>query len=134
MEPAEAVLQLVKACPSFAAEWAEYLASEYPADGQAERLPHVDIGELARHVVARARIGSTSELPGLFALVEGLYDRCGSELQNILTVGLLEGIQNNSLAQGLDLSEFEPWLGNKTRAEWDYVVAFWQGGTPGGAG
>ena len=138
MTPVEAIEELIRACPSFEPAWRTFLAEEYPdaAQGRGERLPYVDVAGLSDQVVDCLANGRVTELPAYFAALEGLYQEAGPSLENFLTIGVLESIQNIALGRKLELASFVPWLGPRTLQEWDALIAFWEGkpqvGTRGG--
>jgi hypothetical protein len=127
--PEEAIEELIRACPSFEPAWRTFLAEEYPdaAPGHEGRLPYVDVAGLSDQVVDCLANGRVTELPAYFAALEGLYHEAGPILENFLTIGVLESIQNIALGRNLELTAFIPWLGPRTLQEWDALIAFWEG-------
>lgn len=113
--------ELLEASPSFAPVFGEYL--ERSGD---QRLDYVAVGEFASHVVGLYEHGDLHEFPAVFARIESLYERARDSDQNLLTVGLIEGIQNIALNHGLAPDAFRLYLGPRTQVEWDNVIRFWE--------
>jgi len=124
---ADVMPALLRACPSFATSWAQYRADPAHVEGE----HYLDVAEFARHVVERVVAGDASAMPEVFRAVEGLYRDGDGEVESLLTVGLLEGIQNLALGRSMDLNGFEQWLPPRVALEWKKVVDFWNGEAAG---
>ena len=85
------------------------------------------MAEFARHLVDRMATGDTSEFEATFDVVEDLL-RTGDEVVvEVLTVGLLEDIQNGGANRyGWPfVASFRPWLGPLTTDRWDLLHRDW---------
>jgi hypothetical protein len=98
------------------------------ADGQGEDIPwYVAMGQLARYIVEAYQQGRTEHFQGLFSAVEFALQNGGEEIQTLVCVGLLEGIQNIALSRNLGLGAFRPWLGPRSLAAWEEIDWGWKG-------
>ena len=108
------------ACPSFEPAWAEHIG--YWANEPEARGSYLDMGAFAHHVVAQLTRGETTEFDATFTTIERLYRSVDAGGRYLLTVGLLESIQNIASHIGPSLADrFRPWLGPITTVEWDKV-------------
>ena len=87
---------------------------------------HVAIGNLAHELVRVAQGSASIDFSPVFATIEELL-RGPAETRNLVVVGMLEGLQNNSQNNGLPLSRWEPYLQPRTREAWTAVVDMWAG-------
>ena len=110
--------RLVVAVPGFRESWENFLK-----EWRAEASPpwYLGMSELAHYVVENYAQGTTSEFPDLFATVEVLLDNPDPELVNLITVGLLEDIQNIASHRDFGPVVFRRWLGPRSLALWDKV-------------
>lgn len=112
------------------------LASLSPALGQAMRryiesdsfvpgLDYVDAGTLA---AAIADLGSSNlELVAFFRSLDELLLEATPGQRNLLVVGLLEGIQGQTLNRGQNLDTWSPLLGPIAAQYWQAISAVWHG-------
>ena len=120
-----AINSLVEALYDFENKWLDYLKSEYK-DYQKEKLNYVDISFIGRYVIELLKENKNNELDVFFETVERIYENCDSETAELLTIGLLESIQNNSPDAKIDYHyDFNNWLKPKTRKEWNNLIDFW---------
>jgi hypothetical protein len=116
---------LLEACPSFREKWEEHRASY-----KCETLLYLDLGELARHLVALYHTGQIQEFPAVFALVERLHPQGDEYVREAATIGLLEGIQNTAQHNGLDPEGFVSCLEPDSAKWWQQLNEFWTGEIP----
>jgi hypothetical protein len=118
---AEVMPLLVRACPSFRADWDRYLAEL----GDDERLIYIELGSFAHHLVDLMKAGTTAEFAAVFAEVERLHVDGAPDVQEAATIGLLEGIQNVAGNRDLDPERFLPFLGPESTLGWNQLNDFW---------
>jgi hypothetical protein len=115
------VPRLLKAMPTIKDRWVAYLKYW---DGRSEG-DYLDMSEFAQHLVEKLRAGETSEFPTLFQAVEDLYRQDDDVIDEVLTVGLLEDIQNVAANTGVQSSRFRQWLGPITTNRWELLHRDW---------
>ena len=108
------------AVPSFADRWSEFVAQPWY-----EPDPSFSVSELARHLVAEAVAGRTTELPAFFTAVDEMLASASDELYDLVTIGLLEDLVHEADARGVSLTQFDRAAkGDRARQAWRGVVAF----------
>lgn len=111
----EVMPRLAAACPSFVR----------PMDAAG---PYMEAWALARHVVDLVVRDETADLAPEFGEVEALYELAAPGVDEVLTVGVIESLQNVAAEAGPDVCDrLRPWLGPLTAAAWDRVNAHWGG-------
>lgn len=121
---------LLAACPSFAATWRESERENYD-DELGRRLHYLDAGDFARHLVELHRQGMKGEIIAAMAVIERLHVEGEHYVQELATIGYLEGIQfAASHVDGVDEAEFKIYLGPTSRRWWNGLVGFWDGSVP----
>jgi hypothetical protein len=125
MTQREAVDALFAACPAASAE-------ELVVDW--DDSVFIWAGALARHLVEGLSEGRTEEVRAVLEVAEQLLTTGDVEIENLIQVGLFEGIQNVTGWRHLDGSEmrqedFEPFLGPRSLACWLEVNFMWGGST-----
>lgn len=118
----EVVPAFLSACPGITARWERHLEFW---EGEPRRGHYLDIAVIAHHLVDRFAAGDTSEFPAAFALLERCLAESDMEVQELLVIGLMEGIQNVASHQPFGMTVFEPWLGPKSRVAWEELCSFW---------
>lgn len=111
---------LLEACPSFR----EALAESIRWNG--EEFLYTHAGVLANHLLERHRAGDERALASAGAFIEMLHVEGDSYVQNLGTIGFLEGIQNH-WAGALAAEEFKPYLGPVSTKAWEDLNDFWDG-------
>jgi hypothetical protein len=86
------------------------------------------LGDLAHHLVEQLDAGKTNRFEAVFDVVERWHCEGDHYVKEAATIGLLEGIQNNSEHWGIDPSRFECWLKPESKRWWDKLNRFWNGG------
>ena len=113
------------ACPSFEPVWADHVAdwAEHPD----ARGVYIDVATFAHHLVTLLGRGETTEFPRVFGAVERLYGSGDAGIRYLLTIGLLEAIQNIALngPGPAFAARFRLWLGPLATAGWNEVHRFW---------
>lgn len=104
----------------------KYIHEEYD-DEFSERLSYLDIGEIARFLVARIKAGQTSYFLDFFTQVEVILSKCDSYVSELIVIGLFESIQNNSGKEVDYYQGFDKWLKPISKKEWGCLIDFWEG-------
>lgn len=116
---------MLRACPSFQPVWSEFL-DEWR--DETERPIYIALGSLATHLVSLLAARDTAGLSAAFAVVERWHVEGSPYVQEAATVGLLEGLQNESAHESTLPSQFEQFLFPETLKWWRKVDCFWSHG------
>src|SRR6185295_7464142 len=119
----DVVSALLSACPSIGPAWQEHLAFWGEVS---DRGVYNDASVIAHHVVDSFERGDLSELPAVFAVLERCLIEGNDNVQNLVTVGVLEDIQNIASHRPMGPLVFYKWLGPKSQAEWIRLCEFWK--------
>lgn len=92
-----------------------------------ERLAYFDIFEIARFIVDKIKSGQTDFLPIIFKQVEAILACCDTYIENLIVVGLFEGIQNLGGFQIDYYKGFDKWLQPLSKQKWDNLIDSWEG-------
>lgn len=104
----------------------KYLLDEYE-DESSERLYYLDISEITRFIVDKIKAGQISFFEELFNQIEFILSNCDSYVEELIVIGLFEGIQN---VGGKDINyyqSFNQWLKPLSKRNWDELIDFWEG-------
>ena len=115
--------KLLEVCPEFQAHWNEHL--EYWGDEA--RGDYIDIAEFARFVVDCYANGRTERFPQIFEAVEALLKDGHPKVKELMTVGLLEGIQTVATHHEFGPDVFLNWLGPLSLESWFRISKAWEG-------
>jgi hypothetical protein len=117
----EDVEKIIATVPGFQTQWQEFL-KEY----KKETSPpwYLVMGALAHYLVENYAQRTTAEFPDLFASVEALLHKPDPELENLITVGLLEDIQNVASHRDFGAAPFLQWLGPRSLGVWNEISAY----------
>ena len=111
---------LLEACPNIEKDWKEHLeywGEEKPGD-------YTNIAEFAHYVVDEHQ--NADFLSNFFSLVEKLLVEGTDKTKELITIGLIEDIQNIS-SHPLGWKVFEPYLGPESIKAWNYIISYWEG-------
>ena len=103
-----------------------YIKDEYK-DNKDERLNYFDIAEISRHLIDRLKNRQTENFDIFFDAVENILNDCDTEIENLIVIGLFEGIQNKSGPEINYYTSFDKWLKPVSKAKWDKLIDFWEG-------
>ena len=114
----EDVEKIIATVPGFQVQWQEFLQ-----EWEKETSPpwYLVMGELAHYLVEKYAQQATAEFPELFASVESLLRKPDPELENLITVGLLEDIQNVATHRDFGAASFLRWLGPRSLVVWNGI-------------
>lgn len=104
-------------------EWLAYLQKRY-ANASDERLYFFDMMEIGAMIVKRYRNRRHKTLRLFFEQLDGLLQQSDPEVINLLSAGLIEGIQQIcAYDERIDMRyDFDPWLLPHTKPVWDELA------------
>jgi hypothetical protein len=111
----------------FKDKWENFIRQEhqeYPKD----RNDYIDIAEIARNIRDRILLGQTNDFYKFFDNLELILNNCDKDLEELMVVGLIEGIQNVCGGQKINYwTGFDIWLKPTTKKHWDNLIYSWEG-------
>lgn len=111
----------------FKEKWGKYIDETYD-DYAKESLDYVDIAEISRNICDRISARQTNDFDKFFDNLELILNNCNSDLENLMIVGLIEGIQNIGDGQKINYwTGFDKWLRPTTKKHWDDLIYSWEG-------
>jgi hypothetical protein len=110
---------ILEACPSFRKTWEEL-------DEEDRRACYVVAGEFAHHLLHLYEQGLTDEFPAVCGVFERLQLEGTPYVQELATIGFLEGIQNVWSHTGVDPEVFYEFLLPESRLWWCELNDFWE--------
>ncbi len=113
---------LLGACPSFERPWRDYVSSPF----YDEDSLIVHLGRFATHLVDLMVRGTVSEFEAVFEVVERLLVDGDIHVRRVITVGLLEGIQNVS-GDKTDPERFVRYPKPESARKWQLLNDAWNG-------
>jgi len=108
--------------------FSDYLAVTY-SDDLTEKLYYVDIAEISKFIVDKFKTGQIDFFSTFFSQVDIILTNCDTYIDELIVVGLFEGIQNIC---GLDIDYyfgFDKWLKPESKSKWDTLIDGWEGKT-----
>ena len=121
-----ALALLTSVFPELKQHWDNYLKKEY-SNYREDRLDYVDIGELTDFIVKRKKNDNTSGFDVFFEHVETILVHGDIATQELIVIGLLEGIQNRCGLEVNYYTGFNEWLKPETKKAWEELIRFWEG-------
>jgi hypothetical protein len=103
-----------------------YFKEEYK-DDKDERLSYFDIAEISRYLIDRLKSRQTENFDAFFEAVESILNDCDTEIENLIVIGLFEGIQNIGGPEINYYSSFDKWLKPLSKSKWDTLIDLWEG-------
>jgi hypothetical protein len=104
------------------------MLAEHDSDPVGGGLRYLEMSAVARFVADKLRLGDTEHFGTFFQAVERCLIEGSDEAVALVTVGLLEDLQNGNVTQFDDYSIWFPFLGPKSALAWKAVEDFWMGG------
>lgn len=103
-----------------------YITEEYK-DQPVSRLYYLDMAEISQFIVEKVKLKQDKIIKDLFIQIEHVLKNCDSDVENIIVVGLLEGIQNIGGTEIDYYYGFDNWLLPISKIKWDGLIDFWEG-------
>jgi hypothetical protein len=119
----EIIHRFIEMCPELQKRWDDHL--EYW--GKEDRGDYIDISVVAHFIVDSLKEGLTENYDKIFSLIEEKLNEGNSKEQEILSVGLLEDIQNIASHTAQGYKPFERWLGPTSLKVWVGIEKAWEG-------
>lgn len=104
----------------------KYIQEEYP-NSEVERLHYNDIAEISKYLTIKLKNNETDNFPAFFIEVENILSNCDVAIENLVIVGLFEGIQNIGGQEINYYTGFNKWLKPLSKSRWDKLIDFWEG-------
>jgi uncharacterized protein YabN with tetrapyrrole methylase and pyrophosphatase domain len=102
-----------------------YAVEEY-ADGVFDdRMYYYDIARVAAFINKMFLNKQTADFPNLFKDIEQILTNSDQFIQNLMVVGLFEGMQNTPEINCY--IDFNEWLQPESKKAWDDLIKFWEG-------
>lgn len=113
---------LIASSPEFASTWRQFVCEW---QGSAELPLYVALGQFARHLIELHTQGDTERLTQAFRSIEHLLCDGDDYVREAATIGILETLQNLASHGHTRAKEYEPFLGEVSRRQWDALNRFW---------
>jgi hypothetical protein len=104
----------------------KYIENEYNSD-KSLMLHYFVIAEIGRFLIDKLKKGETSKFELFFEKTEEILKHGDADVQNLIVVGLFEGIQNIGGSEINYHSAFNKWLKLESKSMWDNLIDFWEG-------
>lgn len=104
----------------------KYIENEYKGD-KSLMLHYFDIAEIGKFLIEKLKNGDTDKFELFFEKTEEILKYGDADVQNLIIVGLFEGIQNIGGSEINYHSEFNKWLKPESKLMWDKLIDFWEG-------
>jgi len=120
---------LINSCKDLKADFYNYLIDWYGTiEATDERLFYIDIGNIARFMIWKFKSNETDCFNRIFVNAEIILKNGDAATQNLIVVGLFEGIQNIGSGHNVDYYQgFDKWLGPQSKKELDNLIELWEG-------
>ena len=119
---------LSNSCKELKADYNNYLIDSYQTlEYTEDRLPHIDIANISRFIVWKFKFNDTRCFDNVFENAELILNKGSDTTQNLIIVGLFEGIQNVGGWHKVDYYKgFDKWLRPHSKKAWDNLIDFWE--------
>lgn len=95
-------------------------------DDPKDRIDYIDIADISRFIVEKKKLEQTEKFEQFFENVEEIMIHGEHYVQELIVIGLFEGIQNTG---GLEIDcyrSFDKWLKNNALKAWCELIDFWE--------
>jgi hypothetical protein len=100
-----------------------YLKQEY--SNKNKRIYYVDITEISNYVIEKLAINETEKVSLIFIQAEEILNSCNEYIENIIVIGLFEGIQNTGKTN--IYNGYNSFLKNTSKLKWGELIDSWEG-------
>ncbi len=104
----------------------KYLEDEYNGN-KSLMLHYFDIAKIGKFLINKLKNGDTDMFELFFEKTEEILKHGDADVQNLIIVGLFEGIQNIGGREINYHSAFNKWLKPESKLMWDNLIDFWEG-------
>lgn len=95
-------------------------------DDPSNRLDYIDIGAISRFIVEKKKSGQTEKFEQFFENVEEIMIHGEHYVQELIVIGLFEGIQNIGGSEIDYYRSFDKWLKNNSLIAWRKLIDLWE--------
>lgn len=120
------IRELISTDGSLKRYYQKKLKEDY-SDGHTTRLIYLDIAHISRYVVECVKTEKTDFFERLFGKIEHIISNCDHDIENLIVVGLFEGIQNIGGQEINYHFGFDKWLSPTSKIKWDNLIDGWEG-------
>tara|TARA_R110000796_G_scaffold88850_1_gene191734 strand:- start:3295 stop:3753 length:459 start_codon:yes stop_codon:yes gene_type:complete len=99
---------------------------KFDYDDPNDRLAYIDIGDISRFIVEKKKSEQTEKFQHFFENVEDIMIHGEHYVQELIVIGLFEGIQNVGGSEIDYYRSFDKWLKNKSLKAWRELIDFWE--------
>ena len=99
---------------------------KFDYDDPDNRLAYVDIGDISRFIVDKKKSGDTENFEHFFENVEEIMIHGDQYVQELIVIGLFEGIQNIGGSEIDYYRSFDKWLKLNSLKAWGELIDFWE--------
>ena len=109
-------------------ELTEFYNTEVKFDYEdpSERLAYIDIGDISRFIVDKKKSEQTEKYETFFENVEEIIIHGDHYVQELIVIGLFEGIQNVSGSEIDYYRSFDKWLKLNSFKVWRALIDLWE--------
>ena len=124
-------LDIEKVFQKLISEWnelTEFYNTEvkFDYDDPNDRLAYIDIADIAEFIVEKKKSGQTENFEQFFENVEDILIHGEPYVQELIVIGLFEGIQNIGDSEIDYYRSFDKWLKNNSLKAWRELIDFWE--------
>ncbi len=99
---------------------------KFDYDDPNDRLAYIDIADISRFIVVKKKSGLTENFEQFFENVEEILIHGEHYVQELIVIGLFEGIQNIGGSEIEYCRSFDKWLRNNSLKAWRELIDFWE--------
>ena len=99
---------------------------KFDYDDPNDRLAYVDIGDISRFIVEKKKAEQTEKFEIFFENAEEIMIYGEPYVQELIVIGLFEGIQNIGGSEIDYYRSFDKWLKPNSLKAWRELIDFWE--------
>ena len=99
---------------------------KFDYEDPSERLSYIDIGDISRFIVDKKKSEQTEKFKTFFENVEEIIIHGDHYVQELIVIGLFEGIQNVGGSEIDYYRSFDKWLKLNSLKAWRELIDFWE--------
>ena len=99
---------------------------KFDYEDPSERLSYIDIGDISRFIVDKKKSEQTEKFETFFENVEEIIIHGDHYVQELIVIGLFEGIQNVGGSEIDYYRSFDKWLKLNSLKAWRELIDFWE--------
>jgi len=123
----QAIELIVTSSHSISKCWNDFLLEEYGNSYAENRDDLIDIITIVDYIVSKLKDEETVDFEGFFTAIEQVIETGDEASRELVTVGVLEGLQNNCGLENIEYHTcFDQWLKPKSKKLWDGLIYLWE--------